>query len=214
MFGASDGLVSNVSLILGVAGADASGSVVRLAGVAGLVAGAVSMAAGEWVSMQAQRELLEAELARERIELANNPENETAELATRYRARGLGAADARRMAEAVAADPEIALEVHAREELGVDPGSLGSPWGAAASSLVAFAAGALVPLVPWFWTTGAAATVLSIVATVMAAALLGGLLGNYTGRSVLFSAARQVAIAAGAAAVTYGVGSLFGVGVT
>ncbi len=214
VFGASDVLVSNVSLILGVAGADVGADIVRVTGLAGLVAGAVSMAAGEWVSMQAQRELLERELARERRELERNPKGEAAELAALYRSRGLDPESAQAVAEAIAADVEVALDVHAREELGVDPDSLGSPFGAAASSFGAFAVGAVVPLVPWFFTSGAGAIALSMVLAVLTAAVLGGLLAVYTARSIVKSALRQVLIAAGAAGVTYLIGAAVGVNVT
>ncbi|MEO1062389.1 MAG: VIT1/CCC1 transporter family protein [Actinomycetota bacterium] len=214
VFGASDGLVSNVSLILGVAGADVGADIVRVTGLAGLVAGAVSMAAGEWVSMQAQRELLERELARERRELERNPKGEAAELAALYRSRGLDAESAQAVADAIAADVDVALDVHAREELGVDPDSLGSPFGAAASSFGAFAVGAVIPLAPWFFASGTAAIVASMVLAVLAAAVLGGLLAVYTARSIIRSALRQVLIAAGAAGITFLIGAAVGVNVT
>lgn len=214
VFGASDGLVSNVSLILGVAGADVGPDIVRVTGLAGLVAGAVSMAAGEWVSMQAQRELLERELARERRELERNPKGEAAELAALYRSRGLDAEAAKVVADAIAADVDVALDVHAREELGVDPDSLGAPGRAAVSSFGAFAVGAVIPLMPWFFTSGTAAIVMSLVFAVVAAAVLGGLLAVYTARSVVRSALRQVLIAAGAAGITYLIGAAVGVNVT
>lgn len=214
VFGASDGLVSNVSLILGVAGADVGADIVRVTGLAGLVAGAVSMAAGEWVSMQAQRELLERELARERRELERNPKGEAAELAALYRSRGLDPESAQAVADAIAADVDVALDVHAREELGVDPDSLGSPLGAAASSFGAFAVGAVIPLAPWFFTSGTTAIVASMLFAVLAAAVLGGLLAVYTARSIVRSALRQVLIAAGAAGITYLIGAAVGVNVT
>jgi VIT1/CCC1 family predicted Fe2+/Mn2+ transporter len=211
VFGASDGLVSNVSLILGVAGGTSSASFVRLAGIAGLVAGACSMAAGEWVSMRAQQELFERELAIEREQLAKNPNKETVELAMIYQARGVDPDVANELAHQMMADPELALEVHAREELGIDPSSLGSPVGAAVSSLLAVAVGALVPLLPWFVADGTAATVAAIVLAVLAAGGLGVALATFTGRSRLFSAARQVGIAALAASITFAIGSLLGV---
>jgi VIT1/CCC1 family predicted Fe2+/Mn2+ transporter len=211
VFGASDGLVSNVSLILGVAGADPSATYVRLAGIAGLIAGAVSMAAGEYVSMKAQAELLERELAIERRQLERQPHVETVELAQIYQSRGVDADTAMRMAREMMADPDRALETHAREELGIDPGALGSPVGAAVGSFAAFAAGALVPLVPWFFGEGNAAVIASVLLSVVAAATVGVLLGTFTGRSRLFTAARQVAIAVVAAGVTFGIGSLVGI---
>src|SRR5688500_18344038 len=164
VFGVSDGLVTNVSLILGVAGAvaDSSPGFVRLAGLAGLVAGAFSMAAGEYVSMRAQRELLERELELERREIRRRPETERRELAAIYRSRGVQPDTADELAREMMRDPELALETHAREELGIDPGSLGSPVGAAVWSFLAFAVGGVIPLLPWFFTRGATAVSLSV----------------------------------------------------
>ena len=212
VFGASDGLVSNVSLILGVAGASPGAGIVRLAGLAGLIAGAVSMAAGEYVSMRAQTELLEHELDLERIELRRNPHVETVELTQIYQSRGMPADRARELAEHMMANPEMALEAHAREELGIDPNELGSPVGAAVSSFLAFAVGAVLPLIPWFVGSGAAAVIASVVIGVVAAAAVGTLLAWFTGRSYVKSALRQVGIAAFASAVTYAIGSAVGVG--
>jgi len=214
VFGVSDGLVSNVSLILGVAGAAPAPGVVRLAGLAGLIAGAVSMAAGEYVSMRAQAELLERELEMERIELRRNPHHEVAELSQIYASRGIDPDRARAMAQDVMRDPELALEAHAREELGIDPSSLGSPVGAAVSSFASFTAGALLPLLPWFVATGTAAVVASVILAALGAIALGVALARFTGRSAVKSAARQVAIAGGAAGVTFLVGNLVGVGVS
>ena len=163
VFGISDGLLTNISLILGVAGANPLPSVVLLAGLAGLVAGAFSMAAGEYVSMAAQSELLQRELEIERRELERHPEAETSELAAVYRLRGVDDADARRIAEAIMKDPVVALEVHAREELGLRPGKTGNPWQAAGSSFVMFSIGAIIPLFPWFFVSGTTAALLSIV---------------------------------------------------
>ncbi len=213
VFGMSDGLVSNMALILGVAGADASSSFVRVAGLAGMVAGAVSMAAGEYVSMRAQRELLERELTVERAALERNPEQEAAELSALYESRGMGADEARFLAEHVMSSPDLALEVHAREELGVDPGSLGSPVGAAGWSFVAFTIGAIVPLVPWFLTTGGGAVVASLVLGVIAAAVVGAVLARLTERSMVRGVARQVLITTGAAALTWLIGNAVGVDV-
>lgn len=212
VFGVSDGLVSNVSLILGVAGASPGAGVVRLAGLAGLIAGAVSMAAGEYVSMKAQSELLERELAMERRELERNPRMETAELAAIYRSRGVPGDRALELAQAMMANPELALETHAREELGIDPRELGSPIAAATSSFFAFAVGAVAPLVPWFFGGGDAATIASVVIGVVAAAVVGGLIAYFAARSYLRSIVRQVLIAAVAAGVTYAIGSAVGTG--
>lgn len=211
VFGASDGLVSNVSLILGVAGASPGAGVVRLAGIAGLIAGAVSMAAGEYGSMKAQQELLERELALERRELERNPHVETVELTQIYQSRGIDPEVAHQMAKGVMDDPELALQVHAREELGIDPDALGSPIGAALSSFGAFSVGALLPLLPWFVTSGTAAVVASIVLGVLGAAALGVALAFFTLGSPWRLALRYVAIAVFAGAVTYGLGSAIGV---
>ncbi|MBW3579662.1 MAG: VIT1/CCC1 transporter family protein [Actinobacteria bacterium] len=214
VFGVSDGLVSNVGLILGVAGADPAPSVVRLAGLAGLVAGAISMAAGEYNSMRVQTELLERELELERLELRRNPEYETAELSEVYESRGMPAEQARSLAETVMRDPEVALETHAREELGVDPARLGSPLGAAAWSFASFSFGALVPLVPWFVGSGKGAMLASLVLAVALAVAVGGAIGRFTGRPRLRTVARQVVFTLVPAALTYAIGALVGVGVT
>ena len=214
VFGVSDGLVSNMALILGVAGADASSSFARVAGLAGMVAGAVSMAAGEYVSMNAQRELLERELTLERTELERNPEKEAEELGALYESRGMGAEEAKLLAEHVMSEPELALEVHVREELGDDPESLGSPVGAAVWSIVSFTIGANIPLLPWFFTTGGGAVVASLLLGTLTAGAVGGVLGVLTERSIVWGATRQMAITVGAAAVTWLIGNAVGVDVT
>lgn len=214
VFGVSDGLVSNLALVLGMAGAGPAPSVVRLAGLVGLVGGAFSMAAGEYVSMKAQKELLERELELERVEIAHRPENERRELAQIYRSRGVAADAADLLAGQMMADPELALETHAREELGIDPGELGSPVKSSASSFAAFAVGAIVPVVPWFFGRGGAAVAASIVAGAMAAAVIGVLLARFTERPFVPSAVRQLTIAALAAGVPYAIGSLVGVQVS
>lgn len=211
MFGASDGLVSNVSLILGVAGAEPDATFVRLAGIAGLIAGAVSMAAGEYVSVKAQAELLERELAVERRQLERQPHVEKVELAQIYQSRGLDPDTAMEVADHMMADPQRALEAHAREELGIDPDDLGSPVGAAVSSFFAFSVGALVPLIPWFVAEGRGAVVASLALAVVMAATVGVVLGTLSGRSPFYTAARQVLIAMVASGVTYGIGRLVGV---
>src|SRR3954451_9970105 len=190
VFGVSDGLVANVSLILGVAGANPGAGIVRLAGLAGLISGAVSMAAGEYVSMKAQTELYERELELERRELLRNPHVETVELTQIYQSRGVDPDRARELAQQMMADPDMALQTHAREELGIDPEKLGSPTGAAISSFFAFAIGALVPLLPWFFGSGTAAVIASVVLGFIASAIVGTLLARFTGKSVWFSAAR------------------------
>ena len=211
MLGVSDGLVTNVSIILGVAGAHPGGSFVRLAGLAGLVAGAWSMAAGEFVSMRAQGELLERELELERHELVRNPGRERRELARIYERRGLEAGAADEMAAHMMRDPETALETHAREELGINPSSLGSPWQAAISSFASCAVGGAVPLAPWLFIHGLPALVASIVLGALSAVLIGLALALFTGRSRLRTVARQLAWLAIAAAGTYGIGAAVGV---
>ena len=213
VFGVSDGLVSNVALILGVAGANSGQELVRVAGIAGLIAGAVSMAAGEYVSMQAQRELLERELEMERREHARNPEHEIEELTEIYESRGIGHDAAREMASNIMADPEKALEVHAREEMGIDPNELGNPVFAAMSSFFAFAIGAVLPLLPWFFGGGNGAIAASIILGAVGAVLVGSALALATNRSVVRGSLRQLSIAAAAAAITFGIGSAVGVGV-
>ncbi len=213
VFGISDGLVSNVSLVLGMAGANPGGSIVRLAGVAGLIAGSFSMAAGEYLSMTAQRELMQRELEVERRSLRRSPEGEAAELKGMYVQRGIDPAVATDMVNEVMQDPELALETHAREELGITPQSLGSPWQAAAASFVTFAIGAFVPLAPWLFTSGTAAIVLSVVLGAAAALIVGVVLARFTERPPLVSALRQLAVTAVAAGVTFGVGKAIGTGV-
>jgi len=212
VFGMSDGLVTNVSLILGFAGAHPSAGVVRLAGLAGLVAGAFSMASGEYISMTAQRELFEREIEVERRSLAEDPKSETEELVEVFERKGLAPELARRLAVEVMSDPEFALETHAREEFGVDPSSLGSPWSAAIWSFLAFTIGAFIPLVPWLVSSGTAAIAWSIGLSALAALGLGAALGYFTGRSRWYSALRALAITVLAAGVTYSVGRLVGAG--
>jgi len=213
VFGVSDGLVSNVALILGIAGAGTDPSFVRLAGVSGLLAGAISMAAGEYVSLKAQAELVERELEIERISIAENPEAELAELAAIYVARGLDPEQAQRVATELMSDPDVALEVHAREELGVDPNQLGNPVAAAAASFTAFAIGAFVPLVPWLVGSGSNAVWASAILGVGAAALVGGVLARLTERSVIRTVVRQLLVAGGACLATYVIGGLVGASV-
>lgn len=210
VFGVSDGLVTNVSLVLGMAGAHPGASVVRLAGLAGLIAGACSMAAGEYVSMRAQAELLERELAREREELRRRPEGERSELVRIYEKRGVEPDVARQLADAMMRTPELALETHAREELGVDPRSLGSPLKAGLSSFLTFALGALLPLIPWLVGGGNGATYASVVIGAVASVLVGTSLSMFTGRSWWWSALRQLIIGAAAAGITFGIGTAVG----
>jgi VIT1/CCC1 family predicted Fe2+/Mn2+ transporter len=172
------------------------------------------MAAGEYVTMKAQTELHERELALERNEIARRPENERRELAQIYRSRGVAADVADRLASEMMADPDLALETHAREELGIDPDELGAPVHAAGSSFGAFAIGAIVPVVPWFVLRGGVAVIASIVAGAVAAVVIGVALARFTERPVLRSAGRQLVIAALAAGVPYAIGSVVGVTVS
>lgn len=211
VFGVSDGLVTNVSLILGMAGAHPAGGVVRLAGLAGLVAGACSMAAGEWVSMRAQAELFERELDVERHELHHRPVAEHRELVKIYEDRGIERQLATQLADEMMRTPELALETHAREELGINPDALGSPVQAAASSFLMFAIGALLPLLPWLFAGGTGAIVASIVISGLAAIAVGAALAIFTRRPWWWSALRQLAISAVAAGITFGIGHAVGV---
>ena len=213
VFGANDGLVSNLSLVMGIAGAATDNHFIVLAGIAGLLAGSFSMAAGEYISMQSQRELFERQISLEREEMRVMPDVEQQELAQIYRAKGLARADADRVAASLMADPQKALDTKVREELGLDPDELGSPWGAATSSFLAFAVGAFVPLLPFLLTTGAPALVAALVMSFAALFAVGAAVSMLTGRGFLFSGGRQVAIGAAAAAVTYSVGSLIGASV-
>ena len=212
VFGVSDGLVSNVALILGVAGAHASAGAVRLAGVAGLIAGSFSMAAGEYISMRAQSELMQRELDVERQAISHDPEVERRELAAIYESRGIDSDMARELSVKMMRDPEVALETHAREELGIDPEQTGNPVQAAVSSFVTFAVGAFVPLLPWLFISGTPAILWSVALGAVAALSVGAALAHFTGRPWLWSALRQLLISGIAAAVTFGVGHLIGSG--
>lgn len=213
VFGVSDGLVSNASLILGVAGASSDPKVVLLSGVAGMAAGAFAMAVGEYVSVRSQRELYEHQIGLERDELKQYPEAEAQELALIYAAKGLPQQEANRLAHRMIADPEHALDTLAREELGLNPADLGSPFGAAVSSFLAFAAGAAVPLAPFLFGPGTKALVLAIGVTGVALFAIGALLSLFTGRSALLSGLRMLALGSAAGAITYAVGLVLGVSI-
>jgi VIT1/CCC1 family predicted Fe2+/Mn2+ transporter len=208
LFGAMDGLVSNGSLIAGVAGAGASAHTVALTGLAGLVAGAFSMATGEYTSVRAQNEATFAEVDLERRELRRSPDSEQAELALAYVRRGLDPALAAQVAAQLHRDPEVTLRVHAQEELGVDIEHLPSPWTAASSSFLAFGVGAVLPALPYF--AGASLLWLSLLLGAIGLFAAGAVVSRFTGRGVLFSGARQLLVGALAAAVTYGIGALVG----
>ncbi len=214
IFGVSDGLVSNTSLVMGIAGASPDPHFILLAGIAGLLAGSFSMAAGEYISMQSQRELYERQIALERAEMEAMPDEEQAELAAIYRSKGFSEEEAVRVAARLFRDPEAALDTLIREELGLDPDQLGSPWGAAFGSLVAFAAGAAVPVLPYLVSSAELAFVASIVLSVIAMFVVGTAISLLTGRSALFSGLRQVVIGVLAATVTFLVGRVIGVAVS
>lgn len=211
VFGVSDGLVSNMGLILGVAGARPEADVVQVAGLAGLVAGAISMAAGEYNSMRVQADLLRRELEIEEHELRERPDLETDELATLYQRRGLPPDGARALASAVMKDPDVALEAHAREELGIDPSELGRPFDAATSSFAAFSLGGFVPLVPWFVGAGTAAIAASLLLGVGLAVVVGAVIAHSSERPLHRGILRQVLFTLAPAAVTFAIGSALGV---
>ncbi len=208
VFGAMDGLVSNLALMTGVAGGDVSSRTIVVTGLAGLAAGAFSMAAGEYTSVASQRELVEAELAVERTELRRNPDDELRELAELYVARGVEPELAHEVARQLSADPEQALEIHAREELGVDPGDLPSPLLAAASSFVAFALGALLPVLPYL--LGADALWPAVALALAGLFGCGAAVARVTARSWWYSGLRQLVLGGAAAGVTFLLGTLIG----
>ncbi|MEO5812678.1 MAG: VIT1/CCC1 transporter family protein [Rhodanobacter sp.] len=215
VLGANDGLVSNVSLVMGMAGAATGDRAVLLAGLAGLVAGACSMAMGEWLSVNSSREFYQARITERAERLAVAPEDGLRHIAHLYRDKGFGADAAEHLAEHVAETPRAALDMLVREELGIDPAELGgSAYGAAMSSFCLFACGALFPVAPYFFLGGHAALIVSAGSTAAGLALIGVGTSLFTGRSMLFSIARQFAITAAAAAITYGVGHVLGVVLT
>lgn len=215
IFGVNDGLVSNLSLIMGVAGATSTDpKFVVLAGVAGLLAGAFSMGAGEYISMRVQRDVFEQLIELERWELETMPNEEIRELTKLYEDKGMPTDLAAKVAETLSRDPEVALETHAREELGLDPQELGSPWGAAISSFVAFSFGAIVPLIAFLVSSGSAAVIASSLMSAVTLFAVGGAMTIFTGKSVVFSGLRMLAVGAFAALVTFGVGSMLHVGTT
>jgi VIT1/CCC1 family predicted Fe2+/Mn2+ transporter len=211
VFGAMDGLVSNFALIAGVAGGGVSPSTVVLAGLAGLAAGAFSMAAGEYTSVASQSELAMAEIESERRELAENPGGEAAELAQTYVRRGVEPELAREVARQIARNHEVALEVHAREELGLTPQDLPSPLLAAGSSFASFAVGALLPVLPYL--LGATSLIPALIVSLVGLFAAGAVVARVTARSWWYSGTRQLLLGAAAAALTYLVGALVGTGV-
>ena len=214
VLGANDGLMSNLSLVMGVAGAALPARAVLLTGCAGLLAGAGSMALGEWLSVQSSRELYGRQLAIEAAEIAAAPADEAEELALIYMARGVPEDEARRVAARIVEQPGQALETLAREELGIDPAELGgSAWVAAATSFALFALGALVPLAPFVFLRGGAAMAVSLGASGVALFAIGAAITLFTGRGVWFTGGRQVAFGLATAALTWGVGRVLGVAV-
>ncbi|MBN9493112.1 demethoxyubiquinone hydroxylase family protein [bacterium] len=211
VLGANDGLVSNLSLVMGVAGASPGRNVVLLGGLAGLLAGAFSMALGEWVSVQSSRESFERQLAVERDELEEIPEEEEAELALIYQAKGLTEDEARTTARRIMSDPTTALATLAREELGMTADEAGNPWTAAITSFVLFALGAILPVLPWFFIGGVWAVALSAIAAGFGLFMTGAITTLFTGRSLLFSGARMLVMGLVAAAITFGIGRAIGV---
>ncbi|MEV8564176.1 VIT1/CCC1 transporter family protein [Streptomyces sp. NPDC051322] len=211
VFGAMDGLVSNLALMTGVAGGDVSHRTIVITGLAGLAAGAFSMAAGEYTSVASQRELVEAELAVERRELRKHPLDEMKELAELYVSRGVEPELAAAVAEQLSADPEQALEIHAREELGIDPDELPSPLVAALSSFGAFALGALLPLLPYL--LGASTLWPALLLALIGLFGCGAVVARVTARSWWYSGLRQLTLGGAAAGITYALGALFGTAV-
>ena len=213
VFGVSDGLVSNTALVMGFAGAAPDNRTILFAGLAGLLAGAFSMAAGEYVSVASQRDLFRREIEMEASELRDKPEEEQKELELIYRAKGLDRDQAAKVAERIMSDPKTALDTLAREELGLDPDGLGNPVKVAISSFVAFAIGASVVVIPFLFLSGTSALVVAITMSIVALLVVGGVVGRLSGRGVVFSALRQLAWGAGAALVTFGVGRVIGISV-
>lgn len=210
VFGVNDGLVSIACLVMGVAGAASANGAILLTGVAGLLAGALSMAAGEYISMRSQREMFEYQIGLERDELAQYPEEEAGELALIYNARGLPREEAMALAKRMIADPEMGLDTLAREELGLNPDELGSPWGAAILSFFAFVAGGAIPLLPYLLDMTRHTLLVSVLLTGIALFGVGAVLSLFTGRGALWGGLRMLLIGGAAGTVTYLIGDLLG----
>lgn len=211
VLGANDGLVSNFSLVMGVAGANVAGGGILVTGLAGLLAGAISMALGEWLSVQSSRELYLNQINIEKDELDGAPEEEKEELALIYQAKGLPAEEARALADKLLSDPASALDTLAREELGIDPKELGgSAWEAAFTSFLLFAAGAIIPVLPFMFLSGAHAILWSAAASAAGLFVIGAAITLVTGRNLLYSGVRQVLFGLAAAAITFAIGHLIG----
>ena len=215
VLGANDGLVSNMSLVMGVAGADLAPHAILVTGLAGLLAGACSMALGEWLSVNTARESSERQIVTEADELEEVPEEEKEELSLIYQAKGLPEDLAKSLAEHLISNKKTALDTLVREELGIDPDELGgSPWGAAAASFALFSLGAIFPVAPYFALAGVPAVISSLAASGVALFLIGAGTTLFTGRAVWFSGMRQLLVGFAAAGVTFGIGKLIGVAVT
>lgn len=214
VLGANDGLVSNLSLVMGVAGANLPEQAILVTGLAGLLAGAGSMALGEWLSVQSSRELYKQQISTEEAEIEEAPEEEAEELALIYQARGLDKEQAKIMADQIMSDPATAIETMAREELGIDPAELGgSAWTAAGTSFLLFAIGAVIPVIPFMFAGGGTAVSLAVIFSTAGLFLLGAGITLFTGRPILFSGMRQVLFGLVAAALTFGLGKLIGVAI-
>lgn len=210
VLGANDGLVSNLSLVMGVAGAALAGTTIVLTGFAGLIAGGISMALGEWLSVNSSRELYQHQIAIEKAELESMPEEEAEELSLIYQAKGLDEESARRLSSQMIGDQANALDTLVREELGIDPESLGgSAWQAAATSFSLFTVGAIVPVIPFVFLSGNSAVVVSVLASSVLLFAIGAVITVFTGRPVLSTGVRQVVFGLAAATITYGIGHLF-----
>ncbi|MER3435113.1 MAG: rubrerythrin family protein [Leptolyngbya sp. ERB_1_1] len=215
VLGASDGLLSNLSLVMGVAGANLNSESILLTGIAGLLAGACSMALGEWLSVQSARELYERQIRIERREVEEVPDEEEEELALIYQAKGLPQAQAQTLAARMMQNHEAALDALSREELGIDPDELGgSAWVAAFTSFFLFAIGAIIPVAPFFFVSGSTAVIASLICSGLGLFLIGAGITLLTGRSILYSGLRQVIFGFAAAGITFGVGRLLGVSIT
>lgn len=215
VLGANDGLVSNLALVMGIAGASSDRSVVVLTGFAGLLAGAISMALGEWISVKSSTELSERQIALEKAEIEEFPEEEAEELALIYQAKGVPPDQAAELAEAMLANKDLALDTLTREELGIDPEELGgSAWEAAIASFLLFSVGAIIPVLPFLIFQGSTSVTVSLAASGVGLFALGAAISLMTGRSMWFSGLRQALFGLAAAAVTFGIGSLFGVAVS
>lgn len=214
VLGASDGLLSNLSLVMGVAGANLASRSILVTGMAGLLAGACSMALGEWLSVQSSRELYERQIAIERREVEEVPDEEAEELALIYQAKGLPEAQAKSLAAKMMANQATALDTLSREELGIDPDELGgSAWAAAITSFFLFAIGAIIPVAPFMVLTGNLAVYVSLLSSGVGLFVIGAGITLLTGRSILYSGMRQVVFGFAAAAITFGVGRLIGVAI-